>query len=65
MSTEEPKKWVPTIRALPDEGVVVWTKLDDSNGLRNEQKLKRYGRLWYLSDDSMCVYYTPTHWAPL
>jgi hypothetical protein len=38
------------------------TKIDDERGVRNEQTLKRQGRLWFYPDDSMYVYYTPTHW---
>lgn len=41
------------------------TKIDDSNGCRNVQKLKRKGRLWFFPDGSMYVYYTPTHWRQL
>lgn len=40
------------------------TKIDNENGCRNEQPLKRRGNLWFLPDDSMYVYYTPTHWTP-
>lgn len=45
------------------EKVVVWTKIDDEDGERNVQKLKKMGRLWFYPDGSMYVYYTPTHWA--
>jgi len=41
------------------------TKIEDSNGARNEQPLKRVGRLWFFDDGSMYVYYTPTHWADM
>jgi len=44
------------------EGVVVETKIDDANGVRNEGKLKRQGNLWFVPDGSMYVYYRPTHW---
>lgn len=47
------------------EDVVVLTKIDDWNGCRNEQPLKRHGRLWWFPDGSMYVYYTPTHWRPV
>lgn len=47
------------------EGIVVETKIDDGHGVRNEAKLKRRGRLWFFPDDSMHVYYTPTHWRPV
>lgn len=47
------------------ENVTVMTKIHDVNGCRNEQSLKRRGRLWFFPDGSMYVYYTPTHWHPL
>lgn len=46
------------------ENVPVLTKIYDERGERNEQPLKRQGRLFYV-DGSMYVYYTPTHWRPL
>ena len=47
------------------EDTTVMTKIDDQNGLRNEQRLKRRGKLWFFPDMSMYVYYAPTHWRPL
>jgi hypothetical protein len=44
------------------EGEVVETKIDDEHGVRNEQRMKRKGRLWWFEDGSMYTYYTPTHW---
>lgn len=47
----------------------VWTKIEDDYGERNVQLLVRRQRdptcqsLWWVSDGSMYVYYTPTHWA--
>jgi hypothetical protein len=55
-------EWLPA-RSAP-EGVVVMTKIDDERGCRNEQTLKRQGRLWWTPDGSMYVHYTPTHWRP-
>jgi hypothetical protein len=57
-------KWKPIYESLPPQGVVVLTKVDDHEGVRNMQPLKRQGRLWFLQDGSMYVYYTPTHWQP-
>ena len=54
--------WRP-ISTAP-EGLVVHTKVDDGRGVRNVQKLRRCGALWWFPDGSMYVYYTPTHWAP-
>lgn len=55
-------RWIPRREQLPPEGEVVETKIDDSKGERNIQTLRRRGFLWYFPDDSMYVYYTPTHW---
>lgn len=57
-----PNAWIPVKAALPVEGTTVDTKIDDGKGVRNEQPLKRGGRLWFFPDGSMYVYYTPTHW---
>ena len=57
--------WIETEKALPPERVVVATKISNSEGERNHQDLKRIGRLWFVPDGSMYVYYTPTHWAAL
>jgi hypothetical protein len=50
---------------IPAEGTVVMTKIDDGKGERNVQELKRRGRLWHFPDDSMYVYYEPTHWKSI
>ena len=54
--------WMPITAAEPPDGVVVDTKIDDGDGARNEQPLKRRSNLWFFADDSMYVYYRPTHW---
>lgn len=54
--------WKKTINELPEEHVVVETKISDAKGERAHKKLKRDGNLWFLPDGSMCVYYVPTHW---
>jgi hypothetical protein len=54
--------WIYCGQALPTVDVVVDTKIDDERGVRNEQPLKRSGRLWFFPDGSMYVYYEPTHW---
>ena len=56
------REWTRVEHTLPYEGEVVETKIDDANGCRNAQMLKRLGRLWFLQDGSMYVYYEPTHW---
>ena len=50
-----------TIETAPAEKVVM-TKTHDKDGERNVRPLKRKGRLWFVPDESMYVYYTPTHW---
>ena len=54
--------WISIKKRLPKEGIKVMTKIDDKDGIRNEQPLTRKGSLWFLSDMSMYVYYRPTHW---
>ena len=54
--------WIKTSDELPPENIVVETKIDDGHGIRNQTTLKRRGRLWFFPDDSMYVYYAPTHW---
>ena len=44
------------------QNVPVMTKIDHLHGIRNEQVLKRSGRLWFVPDGSSYVYYEPTHW---
>jgi len=55
-------KWKRVSNILPTEGLVVDTKIDDADGIRSEQKLKRLSNLWFHADGSMYVYYKPTHW---
>lgn len=58
-----PDDWQP-IDTAP-EGVVVLTKIHGEKGPHNEGRLVRQGKLWFLPDFSMYVYYTPTHWRPM
>lgn len=57
--------WISIAEKLPPENKVVETRIDDGEYIRNEQKLKRCGNLWWLPDGSMYVYYMPTHWRQL
>ena len=59
------RAYVATADLSPPEGVVVLTKIDDADGVRNEGKLMKRGNLWWTSDGAMYVYYRPTHWMPL
>lgn len=56
-------EWQP-IDTAP-EGVVVETRISDAGGERNVQRLERSGRLWFMPDASIHVFYTPTHWRPV
>lgn len=56
--------WHP-IETAPDRRSVL-TKIDDEAGVRNQRRLTRDGRLWWIEKDGrreMYVYYEPTHWA--
>jgi hypothetical protein len=57
--------WIECSKQLPPDGEIVETKIDDRDGVRNEQPLKRSGNLWFVSDGGMYVYYRPTHWKSL
>lgn len=59
------QSWIRCEISLPPNGVVVRTKIDDKDGERNDQSLKRRDNLWFLPDDSMYVYYRPTHWQSI
>lgn len=54
--------WTKFADELPPENVVVDTKIDDANGVRNEQQLKLKGNLMWTPDGRMYVYYWPPHW---
>jgi hypothetical protein len=56
------RPWVSVTTAMPPLDTLVVTKIDDADGVRNVQDLRFDGRLWFHSDASMYVYYTPTHW---
>jgi hypothetical protein len=58
-------KWISCTRLLPENGIVVETKIDDGKGCRNEGKLKRNNALWFTPDGETYVYYEPTHWRPI
>jgi hypothetical protein len=54
------KPWRP-IETAPED-VLVETKIDDDDGVRNVQSLRRSGRLWFIDGTDVHVFYTPTHW---
>lgn len=54
-------KW-QSITTAP-ENQIVNTKIDTiQDGARNEQLMIRKGNLWFFPNQSMYVYYRPTHW---
>lgn len=57
--------WIAVREQLPENSLVVETKIDDVRGIRNQQTLKRDGNLWFFPDGSMYVYYIPTHWRSI
>ena len=60
MSKLSNNHWQP-INSAP-ENLIVFTKIDDGRGKRNEQCLIRKGNLWWVPEGTVYVYYTPTHW---
>jgi hypothetical protein len=65
MENKIPNEWIVCSDRLPPDGELVESKIDDRLGKRNEVRLKRSGRLWFVPDGSIYVYYTPTHWRPI
>jgi hypothetical protein len=57
--------WISVSDQPPPPDTTVETKIDDKDGCRNVTRLMLIGRMWYVPDGSMYVYYTPTHWRPL
>lgn len=54
------ERWFRPDDQLPKDGEIVDVML--SNGRTTQ--LKRSGRLWFVPDGSMYVYYEPTFWKP-
>jgi len=54
--------WVKVSDRLPPQNKIVRTKIDEGVRVRDEAKLIRKESLWWLPDESMYVYFTPTHW---
>lgn len=55
---DEKQVWTST-KSPPPEGVIVDTMISDISGERRKQRLYRKGRLWFIPDGSIYVYYTP------
>jgi hypothetical protein len=56
-------KWYLIATTPPPTDVVLNFKIDDTDGVRNERPLIKKGNLYWHTDGSMYVYYTPTHWS--
>jgi len=54
--------WKVVKQENPPKEQLILTKIDDKNGERNIARLSFDGKLWWLPNKSMYVYYTPTHW---
>lgn len=54
-------RWRPIDEDTP-QGVILNTCLYRDREIHNEQRLIRKGNLWFFTDMSMYVYYTPTHY---
>lgn len=54
--------WTSVKFIQPPNEIFVYTKISDSQGERNFQKMKRKNNLWFCEDGTY-VYYIPTHWA--
>ena len=59
------KDWIKTSDELPDNNVLVMTKVADDRGDHSQVILKRHKNLWFNFDTSVYVYYTPTHWRSI
>lgn len=55
-------EWQSVTSTPAPEGEVVETAIIDEHGHRDKRDLVRRGRLWFVPDESMYVYYRPTHW---
>lgn len=54
--------WKRITETKPPENHIINTKIDEKDGVRNEQRLTFDGKLWWTPDNKMYVYCTPTHW---
>ena len=54
--------WIKVSDRLPPQNNIVRTKIDEDGRVSNESKLIRKGTLWWLPDEAIYVYFTPTHW---
>lgn len=61
MAQDTERDWRVITDAAPPSGDVVEVLTPGGD----ERPLKRSGRMWFLPDGSMYVYFTPTAWRPL
>lgn len=59
--TTKTLSWCSVVAMPPPEGKLVRT----ISHTGKEQKLRRYGSLWFLEDNKMYVYYVPEFWCDL
>ena len=64
-ATNGSEAWIRCSDKLPPPDTDVETKIDDGKGVRNVCALRRNSNLWWFTDMSMYIYYSPTHWRPL
>lgn len=54
--------WISVKAYLPENGIVVQTKIDDERGCRSIRLLERQCNLWFIPGKQLYVYDNPTHW---
>jgi len=54
--------WVKVSDRLPPQNKIVRTKIDEEGRVRNESRLMLKGTIWWTPDESVYVYFIPTHW---
>ncbi len=58
-------EWIEIKNRLPDNQVLVQTKVADPRGDHSIIPLARHKHLWYNPITFQYIYYTPTHWRSL
>jgi len=53
--------WHNTLKELPPENIPVETRVNDKNGIGNQQILTRKNNRFFADNDLLC-YYTPNEW---
>ncbi len=58
-------EWIATKDRLPDNTILVETKVADKRGDHSKVLLARHKHLWYNPSVFKYVYYQPTHWRKI